>query len=62
MLDWTEYWPMGSDFVNEAAGPNARVSVELCASSARVLLRVVQAALGDEQARRDTAVAAVRLS
>jgi len=33
------------DFVNEAAGPGARVSVELSAESARHLLKAIQAAL-----------------
>src|SRR5438105_3813858 len=33
------------DFVNEAAGPGARVSVELSADSAQALLHAIQAAL-----------------
>ena len=38
------------DFVNEGAGPGARVCVELSPDSARDLLRAIQAALdsGDE--------------
>ena len=43
------------DFVDEAAGPGARVSVELSAASARELLRAMQAALDTGQARRDLA-------
>jgi len=43
------------DFVNEAAGPGARVSVELSADSARELLRAVQAALDTGQAEHDLA-------
>ncbi|HLH25890.1 MAG TPA: DUF6295 family protein [Chloroflexota bacterium] len=33
------------DFVNEAAGPGARVSVELSAASAQSLIQAIQAAL-----------------
>jgi hypothetical protein len=33
------------DFLNEAAGPSARVAVELTASSARELVRCIEAAL-----------------
>jgi hypothetical protein len=33
------------DFVDEAAGPGARVSVELSADSAQALLEAIQAAL-----------------
>jgi len=33
------------DFTNEAAGPGARVAVELSAESARHLVRAIQAAL-----------------
>lgn len=33
------------DFVNEAAGPGARVAVELSAESARALIRDIEAAL-----------------
>lgn len=39
------------DFVNEAAGPGARVSVELSAESARELLGAIQAALESGQAQ-----------
>lgn len=45
------------DFVNEAAGPGARVSVELSAESARELLRIVQAVLDTGQAQHDLAIA-----
>jgi hypothetical protein len=41
------------DFVDEAAGPGARVSVELSAASARELLRAIQAALNTGQAQHD---------
>lgn len=41
------------DFVDEAAGPGARISVELSAASAAELVRAIQAALATEQARRD---------
>jgi len=41
------------DFVNEAAGPGARVSVELSAQSAQELLRAIQAALATGQAQHD---------
>jgi len=41
------------DFVNEAAGPGARVSVELSAQSAQDLLRAIQAALATGQAQHD---------
>ncbi len=33
------------DFVDESAGPSARVSVEISADSARELMRAIQAAL-----------------
>jgi hypothetical protein len=46
------------DFVNEAAGPGARVSVELSAASARELLRALQATLDTGQAQHDLAAAA----
>jgi hypothetical protein len=45
------------DFVNEAAGPGARVSVELSAESARALLRAIQATLETGQAQHDLALA-----
>jgi len=35
------------DFLNESAGPSARVAVELTAESARELVRCIQAALAD---------------
>ncbi len=41
------------DFANEAAGPGARVSVELSAESAYALIRAVEAALADGQAQHD---------
>ena len=41
------------DFVNEGAGPGARVSVELSAESAYALLRAMQAALDSGQAQHD---------
>jgi hypothetical protein len=46
------------DFVNEAAGPTARVGVELSASSARELVRAIQAALaaGEEAHALDDAL------
>ncbi len=43
------------DFLNERAGPGARISVELSAESARELVRAIQAALDTDQARRDLA-------
>ena len=43
------------DFANQAAGPGARVSVELSAESARELVRAIQSALDSDQARRDLA-------
>ena len=46
------------DFVNEAAGPGARVSVELSAESARALLRAIQSTLETGQAQHDLAVTA----
>ena len=46
------------DFVDESAGPGARVSVELSAASARELLRAIQAALDTEQALHDLSAAA----
>jgi hypothetical protein len=47
------------DFVNESAGPGARVSVELSAESAYELLRAVQAALDSGQAQHDLTPPAV---
>ncbi|HEY8745186.1 MAG TPA: DUF6295 family protein [Chloroflexota bacterium] len=44
------------DFANEAAGPGARVSVELSADSAYALIRAVEAALEDGQAQHDRAL------
>ena len=41
------------DFVDDRAGPGARVSVELSVESARSLLRAVEAALATDQAQRD---------
>ncbi|HEV7216163.1 MAG TPA: DUF6295 family protein [Chloroflexota bacterium] len=41
------------DFANEAAGPGARVSVELSAASAYALIGAVQAALAAGQAEHD---------
>jgi hypothetical protein len=43
------------DFLNEAAGPGARVAVELSADSARALVRAIEAALatGERQATQD---------
>jgi hypothetical protein len=38
------------DFVNEAAGPGARVAVELSADSARALIRDIEAALAAGEA------------
>ena len=49
------------DFVNEAAGPGARVSVEMSADSARELLRAVQAALDSAETRHGTAAATVAM-
>ena len=46
------------DFVDEAAGPGTRVSVELSAESARELLRVIQATLDTGQAQHDLAATA----
>ncbi len=43
------------DFADAAAGPGARVSVELTARSARELVQAIQAALESDQARRDLA-------
>ena len=39
------------DFVDEAAGPSARVSVELSAESARELIRAIQATLDTGQSQ-----------
>ena len=47
------------DFVNESAGPGARVSVELSAESAYELLRAVYAALDSGQAQHDLTSPAV---
>ncbi|HEX2324948.1 MAG TPA: DUF6295 family protein, partial [Chloroflexota bacterium] len=46
------------DFLNEAAGPGARVAVELSAESARALVRAIEAALvaGEECHQSATAV------
>lgn len=38
------------DFVNEAAGPGARVAVELSAESARALIKDIEAALAAGEA------------
>jgi Family of unknown function (DUF6295) len=38
------------DFVDEAAGPSARVAVELSAESARALIRSIEAALAATEA------------
>ncbi len=46
------------DFVNEAAGPGTRVSVELSADSARALVRAIQAALATGEAQHAPAPAA----
>lgn len=46
------------DFVNEGAGPGARVSVELSAESARALLQAIQSTLDTGQAQHDLAVTA----
>ena len=48
------------DFANEAAGPSARVYVELSAESARELLRAIQATLDTGQAQHDLAMTARR--
>lgn len=45
------------DFVDEQAGPDARVAVELSATSARELLRTIEAALASQQAQLDLAAA-----
>jgi hypothetical protein len=49
------------DFVNEAAGPAARVAVELSAASARDLVRAIQAALeaGEQAHALDDALVSV---
>ena len=39
------------DFVNEAAGPGARVAVELSVDAARKLLKTIQAVLAQADAR-----------
>ncbi len=49
------------DFVNEAAGPGARVSVELSADSARELVRAVQAALESAEAQHALAAATLAM-
>ncbi|MGH2354814.1 MAG: DUF6295 family protein [Chloroflexota bacterium] len=47
------------DFLNEAAGPGARVAVELSAESARALVRAIEAALAAGELHcHDTAPAA----
>ena len=46
------------DFLDDAAGPAARVSVELSAASARALVAAVQAALDSGQAQHDLAASA----
>ena len=43
------------DFADEAAGPGARVCVELSAASARDLIRAIQATLDTGQAQHDLA-------
>ncbi|MHB8620660.1 MAG: DUF6295 family protein, partial [Chloroflexota bacterium] len=43
------------DFVNEGAGPGARVAVELSAASARELVRAIQSTLDTGQAQHDLA-------
>ena len=48
------------DFVDETAGPGARISVELSAESARELVRAIQAALETGQAAHDLATTAGR--
>ena len=48
------------DFVNEAAGPGARVSVELSAESAHALLRAIQRTLETGQAQHDLALTGSR--
>ncbi len=47
------------DFVNEAGGTGARVSVELSADSARELMRAIQAALAGGEAEHAALAAAV---
>jgi Family of unknown function (DUF6295) len=42
------------DFVNEAAGPSARVAVELTAESARALVAMIEAALASGDESHDT--------
>jgi hypothetical protein len=44
------------DFADEAAGPGARVCVELSADSARALIRAIQATLDTGQAQHDLAL------
>jgi Family of unknown function (DUF6295) len=46
------------DFVDEAAGPGTRVSVELSAESARALIQAIQATLDTGQAQHDLALTA----
>src|SRR3989449_6462252 len=49
------------DFVNEAAGPGARVAVELSVEAARQLVKTIQAVLDQAQQRgvlEDRAIAA----
>lgn len=41
------------DFLNEAAGPAARVAVELSAQSARALVRAIEAALASGETCHD---------
>ena len=41
------------DFVNEAAGPGTRVSVELSADAARALVQAIQATLDSGQTQHD---------
>ena len=45
------------DFANAAAGPSARVSVELSQESAHALVRAIQAALASGEAAHDRATA-----
>lgn len=44
------------DFVDDTAGPGARVSVELSPESARELVRAIQATLETGQAQHDLAL------
>ncbi len=42
------------DFADPAAGPSARISVELSAEAARALVQAIQAALATGQAAHET--------